>query len=173
MAENLKTTLYNDDTAIPLVNQGPEWGALSTPGYCWYSNDTVSYGILYNWYTVNTGKLCPAGWHVPADNEWDILATSIGGDTEGYKLKEAGEIHWLTPNTDATNESGFTALPGGYRSNLLGSFNNLRRTSYFWSSDELNTVDANYRMLFYNYSQLDKSSSSKSSGFSVRCVKDN
>ena len=113
MAEDLKTSKYNDGTAIPLVTNNTEWAELTTPGYCWYNNDAATYkatyGALYNWYTVNTGKLCPTGWHVPTDAEWAILITYLGGESvAGDKLRETG-------TTGATNESGFTALPSGYR----------------------------------------------------------
>ena len=120
MAENLKTTKYNDGMAIPLVSDNNAWEALKTPGYCWYNNDAAAnknrFGALYNWYTVNTKKLCPAGWHVPNDKEWTTLRTYLGGEEiAGGKLKETGTTHWTSPNTDATNQTGFTALPGGGR----------------------------------------------------------
>jgi len=83
MAENLKTTKLNDGTSIPLVTSSATWGTLSTPAYCWYNNDEasykVTYGALYNWYTVNTGKLCPSGWHIPNDAEWTTLTNYLGG----------------------------------------------------------------------------------------------
>ena len=92
MAENLKTTKYNNGTEIPLIVDKPAWEALMTGGYCWYNNEDVNkniYGALYNWYAVNTGNLCPIGWHVPSYNEWDILAAYLGGvDIAGGKLKE-------------------------------------------------------------------------------------
>ena len=172
MAENLKTTTYNDNTDIPLKNGYSSWTVLETPGYCWYNNDSLTYGAMYNWYAVNTGKLCPSGWHVPVDDEWTTLITTIGED-DGNKLKETGAIHWLAPNSGATNESGFTALPGGYRSSSGGAFYDLKRFGYFWSATEFNSVDAVYRLLSYNYNEAQSSSSDKNNAFSVRCVKDN
>ncbi len=120
MAENLKTTRYNDGTPIPLVTDSLEWDNLVTPAYCWYRNDPVTYGetygALYNLHVVSTGILCPSGWHVPSDAEWTVLSDYLGGESvAGGKLKEAGTTHWYTPNAGATNETGFTALPGGIR----------------------------------------------------------
>ena len=118
MAENLRTTKYNDGTPIPQVTDAAAWSNLMTPGYCWYNNDAAkykeTYGALYNWYTVNIGNLCPSGWHVPADTEWMVLTAHLGGEKiSGGKLKETGTLHWDKPNLRATNETGFTALPGG------------------------------------------------------------
>ena len=116
---NLKTTKYNDGTSIPNVTNDTSWSNLTTGAYCWYNNDVSyknPYGALYNWYAVNTGKLAPKGWHVPSDAEWTTLITYLGGESiAGGKLKEAGTTHWLSPNTEATNSTGFSALPGGRR----------------------------------------------------------
>jgi uncharacterized protein (TIGR02145 family) len=172
MAENLRTTKYNDNTNIPLYSSSTPWAALTTPGFCWYNRDSVTYGALYNWYAVNTGKLCPAGWHVPSDNEWTTLTTSIGGEsTAGSELKETGSTHWLSPNSGADNLSGFTALPGGY-CGYDGGFNNIRTHGDWWSGSEASTLEAYYQDLYYGYIYVNKSSSSKNSGFSVRCLKD-
>jgi uncharacterized protein (TIGR02145 family) len=172
MAENLKTTKYNDNTSIPWVTNNSIWTALSTPAYCWCNNDSVEYGALYDWYTVNTGLLCPTGWHVPSDAEWTTLTTFLGGESiSGNKLKETGTIHWSIPNTGATNESGFTGLPGGYRS-YAGTFTNIRSYGYWWSSSESSSTEAYYRDIYYGYRNVDRSSSNKKTGFSVRCVKD-
>lgn len=140
MAENLRTTKYKDNTAIPLVTDNTAWTNLSTPGYCWYNNDAATnkstYGALYNWYTVNTGKLCPTGWHVPTDAEWSTLTTCLGGvGVAGGKLKEAGTSHWMSPNVGATNETGFTALPSGYRY-AGGTFEYNGLGGWWWSSTE-------------------------------------
>ena len=172
MAENLKTTRFNDGTAIPLVKDVVAWTELSTPGYCWYTNDSVSYGAMYNWFTINTGNLCPAGWHVPSDVEWTTLTTYLGGDTiAGNKLKEIGTIHWQSPNTGSTNESGFSALPGGYRGND-GSFTGIRKDGYLWTSSESSLIDAFYRVLFYDSGNSVSGNSDKKDGLNVRCLKD-
>ncbi|MBA7544886.1 hypothetical protein ES705_37247 [subsurface metagenome] len=138
MCENLKLTKYADGTAIPLVTNSTEWGNLTTPGYYWYNNDEPTYantyGALYNWYTVEKGNLCPTGWHVPTDAEWTTLTDYLGGaSVAGGKLKETGTAHWSYPNTGATNESGFTALPGGGRS-LNGTFGYVGSSGGWWSS---------------------------------------
>jgi uncharacterized protein (TIGR02145 family) len=176
MAENLKATKFKDGTPIPLITDNNEWGNLSTPGYCWYDNESdtyvQTYGALYNWYTVNTGMLCPEGWHVPADEEWTILVDYLGGEeVAGGKLKETGTIHWNSPNTGATNETGFTALPGGYRDND-GSFGYIGHSGIWWSSTEYITYNAWARHMYYIGSNVHRSSGGKHSGYSVRCVKD-
>jgi len=175
--ENLKTTKYNDGTAIPLVTDGTAWGNLTTGAYCWYNNDVnankATYGALYNWYAVNTGKLAPTGWHVPTDAEWTTLSTYLGGDNvSGGALKEAGTAHWASPNSGATNSSGFSALPGGYRY-YNGYFYYIGSYGYWWSATETAASGAYYRYLFYDYSDLSRNSYFKSCGFSVRLVRDN
>ena len=111
--ENLKTTKYNDGTAIPLVKDEKAWKALKKSAYCWYNNNIANkdvYGALYNWYTVNTKKLCPKGWHVPTDADWTILTTFIGDPiSAGDKLKESGQDHWKNTLNSGTNEFDFTA----------------------------------------------------------------
>lgn len=176
MAENLKTTRYNDGTSIPLVTSGSAWATLTTPGYCFYDNDATvnkaTYGAMYNWYTVSTGKLCPRGWLVPSDAEWTTLTNYLGGENAaGGKLKESGISHWGTPNDGATNSSGFTALPGGFRQDD-GSFYNINDDATWWSSSVNNPQSARGRNVNYNYSYVTKDSYNKNFGFSVRCVKD-
>ena len=133
MAENLKVTHYRNGDIIPNVTNNFEWAYLSTGAWCVHDNDgsyANTYGYLYNWYAVNDIRnIAPEGWHVPTDEEWKELEMYLGmsqteaddtgyrGTNEGGKLKEAGTTHWETPNTGATNETGFSALPGGCRSN--------------------------------------------------------
>jgi uncharacterized protein (TIGR02145 family) len=176
MAENLRTAKYSDGTEIPLVT-GSEWYSMTTPGYSWYNNNYKIfgkiYGALYNWYAVETGNLCPTGWHVPTDDEWTALSAYLGGDNSaGGKLKEKGTAHWKSPNGGATNNSGFNALPGGGRW-VIGRFDLIYRRGYWWSSSgsEDNT-EAMSRMIGYEESIFKKTSSLKGSGFSVRCIKD-
>jgi uncharacterized protein (TIGR02145 family) len=183
MRENLKTTKLNDGTAIPLVKDDNAWRALNTPAYCLYKNEATAkniFGALYNWYTVNTKKICPRGWHVPSDEEWKILITYLGGEkVAGGKLKEKGTTHWESPNTGTTNESGFTALPGGYR-NHDGSFeynsgSNIvffRSNGCWWSSTERYDFNACYLRMYSALSAVYSSLSVKQSGYSVRCLKD-
>jgi uncharacterized protein (TIGR02145 family) len=177
MIENLKTTKYNDGTSILLVTDDKVWSDLITPGYCWYNNDKVNkttYGALYNWYTVNTNKLCPIGWHVPTDAEWTTLITYFGGEiVSGGKLKETGTAHWNSPNT-GTNECGFTALPGGCRFIVfVGTFISIGDYGYWWSSTEHNSIYAWCRYMYFSDSEVGRSHDSKQDGYSVRCVKDN
>ena len=173
MVENLKTTKYNDGTSIPNVTDYTEWGALTTGAYCWYNNNASNkspYGALYNWYSVNTGKLAPVGWHVPTFAEWTTLNTVIGG--VAGKLKETGTDHWASPNTGATNETGFTALPGGSRNGgYLAAFTGLGLSGYWWSTRDDNTGGAG-EALMYNFDVISQYASVKWIGSSVRCVKD-
>ena len=177
LKENLKTTKYNDGTAIPLVTNNTVWAALITPAYCWYNNDIATnkntYGALYNWYTVNTGKLCPSGWHVPSTTEWVTLTSAL---TAGGQLKEVGTTHWLSPNTGANNKSGFTALPGGHRFHDDGLFTDIGYQGSWWSSTEVtagtlrtnaHSFDVSWQSAIEFYTQ-----NPKGSGLSVRCVKD-
>ena len=175
MAENLKTTSYNDGTAIPLVTDGTEWGALTTPAYCFYNNDEATYGdtygALYNFYAASNADLCPDGWHVPNASEWATLTTYLGGDSiAGGELKETGLSHWLSPNTGATNESGFTALPGGLRS-WNGDFKFITEYGNWGSSIEENFLWVSRRIGFSRASipRLDRY---KENGYSIRCIKD-
>lgn len=174
MLENLKTTRYNDGSSIPLVTDNTTWAALATPAFCWYSNDSLkyksTYGALYKWYAIGTGKLCPTGWHVPADSEWTILTTYLGGiGVAGEKLKETGTSHWRSPNS-ASNSSGFTALPAGYR-DTYGGFSGDANEVDFWSSTSNYGSSAWYYNLSYNYSEISRILSSLKFGFSVRCVR--
>jgi uncharacterized protein (TIGR02145 family) len=176
MAENLKSTLLNDSTAIPLVTDPENWRSLSTPGYSWYNNDDqtnqTTYGALYNGYTVNTGKLCPAGWHVPADEDWQLLREFlIDTVNAGGMMKEPGTLHWMTPNKGATNSSGFTALPSGIRY-FDGSFTANQYYTGIWSASESGLESENYLGLYYKDASLTFGTVSKKDGLSVRCVKD-
>jgi uncharacterized protein (TIGR02145 family) len=180
MAENLKTTKYNDGTMIPYVSDANTWIALSSPGFCWYMEDSTSfkniYGALYNWYAVNNSKLCPAGWHVPNYTEWSLLATYLGGiNVAGGEMKETGTTHWASPNTGATNLSGFTGLPGGYRSsvNFLGNYYEMGVTAEWWTSTVSGTTFP-YCLYLDNWhaTVVWEENNLQTVGFSVRCIKD-
>lgn len=175
MVENLKVTKYHDGTAIPLVESNSDWWNRTTAAYSWNENDEAkykdSYGALYNWYAVKTGKLCPTGWHVPTDAEWTGLIRYLGGESvAGDKLKETGTSHWRPPNTESSNETGFTAIPGGLR--YFGGFYPTGINGTWWSSTEYSTFNAWYRTMDYKFSSVDKYYYNKSTGFSVRCVRD-
>lgn len=177
MSENLAVTRYNDGNLIPLETDSVMWTSLSSPAYCWYNNDKEvykqSYGALYNGYTAVSGRLCPAGWHVPSDAEWDILAAYLGGaDVAGGKMKESGTSRWVRPNTGASNMSNFNALPGGLRY-FDGNFRDLGFGAYWWSSTQLNPERAFFRFVFHEESIIYRFDNLKRIGFSVRCLKDN
>lgn len=174
MAENLKSTRYNDGSSIPSVSDFSAWNGLSTPGYCWYDNDSSkyasSYGSLYNWYAVSSGKLCPVGWHVPSDAEWILMTTYLGGEEiAGDKLKEAGDDHWLIYNEKSTNETGFTALPAGGR--VDGSYVAIGYSCAFWTATTYDETNAWCRELDTGSSYVIFGYVDKNQGFSVRCVK--
>jgi len=175
MAENLKTTRFNDGTPIPQVTDDSVWDGLETPGYCWYNNDVsnkVTYGGMYNWYAVNTGRLAPVGWHVPTKGEWLTLINYLGGeDVAGGKLKEIGTSHWASPNACATDENGFTALPSGYRGGG-GMFWHLGGACFWWSVTEESAEKAWRCSINYSDSYVDVDSQYFTHGWSVRCVKD-
>mgnify|MGYP002399017678 FL=1 len=203
MAENLATTRLNDGTKltaendIPLVSSDAEWAALTTPGYCWYNNDkegTESYGPLYNWYAVNSGKLCPVGWHVPDRTEWiDLVHYLIlngynydgdtGTPTSENRLAKAiaAPQGWtVSSNTGAVgnddypekiNITGFSARPAGYR-RYDGAFLDRGDMAYWWSSSAATDETAHYYNIYYNTDGIYYSYWLRNNGYSVRCVKD-
>lgn len=174
MAENLKTTKYSNGD--PITTTTLNISGEAAPKYQWAYGDDVSnvsiYGRLYTWYTIaDSRKVCPTGWHVPSDEEWESLKIYLGGENlSGAKLKESGTTHWLTPNTGASNETGFTAIPGGYR-NLTGSYVSIQLSSYHWSSSD-NAPLGWGQSLHYNDSLLLRGGFYKPTGVSVRCIQD-
>ncbi len=177
MAENLKVTHYRNGEAIPNVTDDTEWTNLFTGAWCSYNNDDTNietYGRLYNWYAVDTRIIAPAGWLVPSKTGWQILADNLGGDNvAGGKLKETGTAHWYDPNSGATNESGFSALPAGIRYSYDGTFHNMGKESYFWVSTEGRTSTSAWsRTLSSTSPFLDRRDFlNRQHGFSVRCVR--
>jgi len=175
MVENLKTTKLNDGTPIPLVVADTDWYPKITPGYCWYNNDIAyknTYGALYNWYIISTGQLAPIGWHVPTDAEWTTLSTYLGGESgAGGKLKETGTTHWKSPNEGATNETGFTALPGGIR-DYEESFCCNGEEGFWWSSSESGSDYAWSLGMYNDFYGVVSYDIDKYIGLSVRCIKD-
>jgi uncharacterized protein (TIGR02145 family) len=177
MAENLRTTKYRNGT--PIDHPGTDedaWYNNTTGAYAWYNNDNTQkdiYGALYKWHAVaNPAGLCPSGWHVPSDEEWDILVSFLGGETvAGSSLKETGNMHWFNQNTDATNSSGFTALPGGSKSEY-GVFANLGYDGYFWTSTAYNMGNAWNRSLSLFDGLVTRIYTNKGFGYSVRCIRD-
>ncbi len=192
MEENLKTTHYADGTIIQLVEDGTAWHYLeyTDKAMCYYDNSTANgdtYGALYTWAVAMNGAAsssanpsriqgaCPDGWHLPSEAEWTELTDYLNGNGDaGGKMKETGTIHWLSPNAYATNESGFTALPAGFRNNN-GTFLYKSSQTNFWCATETTSPNevAKYYILRYNYGNvLPNSYGSKEEGRSVRCVKD-
>lgn len=182
MAENLKTTKFNDGTEIPLATiSGNEWAdhtvaALTSPLYCWLYDSAViyknRYGAFYNGYSINAGDLCPTGWHIPSDTEWTILTTYLGGENvAGGKLKEEGTTHWNSPNNGATNETGFTARGGGSISDN-GSNWDIGYNGYWWSSTINDETYLWTRLINNNVPNIYRRYADKHIGYPVRCIKD-
>ncbi|HRW67942.1 fibrobacter succinogenes major paralogous domain-containing protein [Lentimicrobium sp.] len=181
LGQNLKTTRYNDGTPIPLQTDAGIWDTLSTHAYCWYENDIAykePYGALYNWHVINMAEnggknVCPIGWHVPEDDEWTALTDYLGGHTvAGGKLKEAGTTHWTPPNSGATNETGFTALPGGERG-TGGAFAVMDSEGNWWTAYAHPTYgSAYYRSMGFASASVYRTHLSKTFGMSIRCISD-
>jgi len=187
MAENLRTTTFNNGTEIPLVKGNSNWSGLSSAGYCWYDDNKSNaniYGALYNWYAVTTGNLCPRGWRVPSDEEWKYLEgyvdslykigdqiwnkSGLRGYDAGTRLKAASG--WKLSG-NGTDNFGFSALPAGER---LNSFNNSGGScGFWWSCTEVSSSDAWYRCMIYGFDYISRDIHPKKMGFSVRCIKDN
>jgi uncharacterized protein (TIGR02145 family) len=181
MMENLKVTHYRNGDEIPNVMSDTVWSKLTTGAYCNYNNinkyndfrHTVNtYGRLYNWYAVHDSRnIAPQGWHVPTDSEWTILVNYIGGQAAGARLKETGSVHW-SQNMGATNESGFTALPGGRRIRKNGEFECLSSHGYWWSFTEESALQAYSLDMCSIFDIIYKFYNRKGDGLSVRCLKD-
>lgn len=174
MTENLKVTSYNDGTPVQQVTDQTEWESLSSPGYNWYDNDEATYktkyGALYNWFTLNTDNICPSGWHVPTVEDYSTLVGFLGTSViAGGKLKETGTLNWEYPNIGATNETGFSGMPGGSNS---GGFDGISLHGMWWISTETDSQNA-YSFDLNNYSkECNVASGPKTSGFSIRCLMD-
>jgi len=182
MAENLRTTTYRNGVTIPNVTDNSQWGSLTTGAWAYYNNDASNdgnYGKLYNWYAVNDSRgLCPEGWRVPSDADWTTLVNYLdGSEVAGGKMKSqrtAPDPHprWDSPNTGATNESGFSGFPGGFRSSI--AFAHFGYAGFWWSSTEIvgDPIRAFSRVLSHDQSSVARGSHAKQLGFSIRCVRD-
>lgn len=181
LVENLRTTHYRNGDPIPLVTNGDLWKTLTTGAYCIYDNlpaNANTYGLFYNWPAVADNRnICPTGWHVPSNEEWSALGIFLGGkDVAGGKMKSTGTIEqgsglWYFPNTGATNSSGFTALPAGYRINY-GNYYSIGNVGYFWSSSDTTSLNAWNYVLDANNESLIRNYNLQANGFSTRCCKD-
>jgi uncharacterized protein (TIGR02145 family) len=187
MAENLRTTTYANGDPIPNVTDNTAWNQLTTGAWAHYDNNASyenPYGKLYNWYAVSDPRnVCPTNWHVPTDAEWNTLVgyldptydpNAIGSQsvTAGGKMKSTGTQYWIAPNTGATNESGFSGLPGGSRASDSGAFGNLGFLGWWWSASESGAETAWTRDLGLNSAGLVRFNNPKRDGFSVRCLRD-
>jgi uncharacterized protein (TIGR02145 family) len=172
--QNLKTTRYRNGGNIPYVLGNTDWQALTTGAWSYYDHDVANnaiYGKLYNWYTTLGDTLCPTGWGVPTDAEWTVLTTYLGGESvAGGKMKSIGTAYWNSPNTSATNESGFSVLPGGYRSSH-GIFGRVMEGAFFWHATEYGSA-AKGRYLWLDNGNVGGLDQDKSFGASVRCLRD-
>ena len=178
MIENLKTSRYRNGGLIPNVTDNTAWSNSTIGAWSYYNNaeaNNAIYGKLYNWYTTLGDTLCPTGWGVPTDAEWTTLTNYLGGESvAGGKMKTIGTTYWNSPNTGATNESGFSVLPGGYRSYDDGSFYSIRFNAVFWSATE---GGSHYSSAWFRYlgdasGSVLRFNNDKSLGASVRCLRD-
>lgn len=175
--QNLGVSTYRNGEPIPKVTDNAAWQALTTGAYCYYNNDSATYaavyGKLYNWYAVTDPRgLAPAGWHIPSIVEWDDLVTCAGGmNAAGGPLKDTGTLYWLTPNQGATNSSGFTARPGGFRSSD-GTFIFISIYGAWWTTTPWSAIEAYFRMFSYATTAAFYGNQSKRDGYSVRVLRD-
>ena len=173
--ENLNVSKYRNGDIIPQVTDPTEWNNLTTGAWCYYNNDPANgeiAGKLYNWYAVNDPRgIAPVGWHVPTDNEWSNLTSYLGSSAAG-KMKETGTLHWVFPNTGATNSSGFTAIPGGLRSGG-GFYNTFNFYSYYWSSTQFDSLNGIFRLLQDDSAELNTGAyyDNKTQGATIRLIK--
>jgi uncharacterized protein (TIGR02145 family) len=180
MAENLNTSIYRNGDAIPTNLDNAAWQSTTSGAWAYYNNDAsyaCPYGKLYNWYTcVDARQLCPTGWHVPTDAEWIVLTNYLDGESAGGKMKTTGTIEaatglWYSPNADATNSSGFSGAPGGFRY-YYGFYHGIGSSGFWWSSSEDDSDFAWYHYLGLNFGGAYRINFSKPVGFSVRCLRD-
>jgi uncharacterized protein (TIGR02145 family) len=184
MAENLKVTKLNEDTDIAHTPEAVDWIVLTGAGYCWYNNDPdynkPIYGALYNWYAASNANICPTGWHVPTDEEFNAMEVTLGldqadvntwgwrGTDHGSKMKST--TGWST-DENGTNTSGFTALPGGYRFYSDGTYQGQNTYEYFWTATQHDDDRGWYRLLEGSKTNVYKASGDKRAGKAIRCIK--
>ncbi len=176
MAQNLRTSRFNNGAEINYVTDDNKWKSLIQPGYCWYNNDSIEnerYGALYNFFTVETGLLCPTGWHVPNRNDWRILINFLGGeDVAAGKMKSYYSRFWYSPTNTFSNPPGFSAIPGGFRSSLSKrQFSSIDTAGYWWTLNS--ESDSGYYSIILKAlsTAIHSSYHSKQDGLSIRCIK--
>lgn len=187
MAENLKTSIYRNGEAIANVMDNTQWANLTTGAWCYFNNDSqyeCPYGKLYNWYAVaDPRNVCPTGWHVPTDAEWNVLtgyldpsynpnAEGTQSTTAGGKMKSTGLQYWFDPNQDATNESGFSGLPSGVRTFSNGTFMNIGSGESWWCSTSYDLNKSWYRTISFQQANIGRFYSNKKQGNALRCLRD-
>jgi uncharacterized protein (TIGR02145 family) len=176
MKQNLRVAHYSDGVPIPVVPDSATWGSLTTGARCYYNNDSVAwdpvYGALYNGYAANDARnICPAGWHVSTDMEWQTAEAYLGEELAGGKMKEESTLHWVSPNAGATNSSRFTGLPGGMRY-LTNSYKSMGENGLWWTSTP---YDESWTWTIYLWTMsimVDHNPAPKHLGLSIRCIKD-
>ncbi len=183
MAENLRTTKYANGDLIPNVTDGTQWSTLTTGAWVHYNNfsqNELPFGKLYNWFAVSDSRnVCPSGWHLPSEADWDSLIYFLDPNADiinsinsaGGKMKSIGTQYWISPNFEATNESGYSGLPGGCRTSN-GEFTDFGFNGGWWSSDTYISNFAWYRILYYGYGFIGGMNRPKAFGFNIRCVKE-
>lgn len=175
MTANLKTTRYNDGTEIPTNLTNTQWEATTAGAFAIYDATEANnalYGKLYNWFAASSGKLAPTGWHVATEAEWNELVTCLGGSGgAGGKMKSVSTL-WEAPNTGASNSSGFSGLPAGFRGSSNGSYASKGTVANFWGSDQRNTTQGEYLQLSTSFASTSTNGATKQFGYSVRCVRD-
>jgi uncharacterized protein (TIGR02145 family) len=176
MTENLQTTRYNDGAEILLVTDQSAFFEIKAPCMCWYNNDESmnrkSFGALYNWYSVDTQKLCPSGWHVPSDEEWATLIEFLGGaDIAGGKLKHSDISNWTGKDVGAQESSGFNVLPTGFRGKG-GFYPAIKSAAIFWTSSVFDSENAWTRYFQPDTITAGREHGGKYHGFAIRCLKD-
>lgn len=178
MAENLRTGTYANGDPIPNVQDGTDWGNVTSGAWCHFDNDPQYeplYGKMYNWYAAtDVRNACPTGWHLPSDDEMNALVAFLGGEfVAGGKMKETGTDYWLAPNRDATNESGFSARGGGARLGPTGQFGLLQTVGCWWTTlEEPATVNAYAQACDFNDGAVGRGHDPKTDAVQIRCVKD-
>lgn len=175
MVENLKVTRYSNGDTISIVNNWKEWVDIEIGACCSYENDRNNieiYGLLYNWFAVNDERdIAPEGWHVPSDTEWQVLIEYLGGnDSAGGKMKATSDTYWQQPNIGASNKSGFSALPAGFR-HYIGAYGELGTQTTFWSSSAYKDTIPVVRELEYDITGVDRYGAYRRNGYSIRCVR--
>lgn len=175
MAENLRTTRYRDSTLIGQETDPDVWKTLTEGAWCWFGNIVdydIPYGKLYNLYAATSNnRICPEGWSVPSTSDWNKLGDYLGMHLiAGGKMKEEGFTHWSPPNIEASNETGFSGVGGGWRNGTTGDFENFHQSGCFWT--DLFDYEGRYFFLATGNGELVSSSANRQAGLSVRCIKD-